>query len=114
MDDLTFIDNVSFFNVKTPRSRALISFQKQIGKDQMAGRTPDINADRQYFDFVYFHIPGFSVQGSEVQGLSISDFGPPWRDCMSTMHTSARTRWIKALEHDPCKSVLGRALRIWD
>jgi hypothetical protein len=76
MNNSAFINYVSFLNVETPCNRTLVSFQKQIGKDQVAGRTADIDTNGKYFYFVYFHDSkgsGFKVHrsGFPVELLTI-------------------------------------------
>ena len=49
----------------------LIFYQNQFGKNEMARRTSNINANGKYFNSVYFHIQWFRASGCAASGSEI-------------------------------------------
>jgi hypothetical protein len=70
------INDVPFLDVKTPRNGMLIFYQNQLGKNEMAGRASDINANGKYFDSVYFHIQRFCGSGFKDSKWIIKQHNP--------------------------------------
>jgi hypothetical protein len=54
----------------------LIFYQNQLGKNEMAGRASDINANGKYFDSVYFHIQRFCGSGFKDSKWIIKQHNP--------------------------------------